>query len=157
MGTQLLQKKHNPPPNYRPMSVVAKWWTDQDSTWYGGKPWSRWRWVRWGPSFPLKGAQPPPTVFGPCLLWPKAGWMKTPLGTEEDLGPGHIVLDVDPAPLPAEWHSSPIRPRFFLADVYCGHGRPSQLLLSSCYCRVWCVLSGVLCTASVCVCVCDSR
>jgi len=26
-----------------------------------------------------------------------AGWMKTPLGTEADLGPGHIVLDVVPA------------------------------------------------------------
>jgi len=24
--------------------------------------------------------------------------MKTPLGTEVDLGPGHIVLDGDPAP-----------------------------------------------------------
>ena len=45
---------------------------------------------------PLKGAQPP--VFGPCLLWPK-GWMdKTPLGTEVDLGAGHIVLDGDLAP-----------------------------------------------------------
>jgi len=28
-----------------------------------------------------------------------AGWMKTPLGTEVDLCPGHIVLDGDPAPL----------------------------------------------------------
>jgi len=27
-----------------------------------------------------------------------AGWMKTPLGTEVDLDPGHIVLDMDPAP-----------------------------------------------------------
>jgi len=27
-----------------------------------------------------------------------AGWMKTPLGTEVDLGPGHIVLDGVPAP-----------------------------------------------------------
>ena len=26
-----------------------------------------------------------------------AGWMKTPLGTEVDLGPGHIVLDGVPA------------------------------------------------------------
>jgi len=26
--------------------------------------------------------------------------MKTPLDTEVDLGPGHIVLDKDPAPLP---------------------------------------------------------
>jgi len=27
-----------------------------------------------------------------------AGWMKTPLGTEVDLGPGHTVLDGVPAP-----------------------------------------------------------
>jgi len=27
-----------------------------------------------------------------------AGWMKTPPATEVDLGPGHIVLDVVPAP-----------------------------------------------------------
>jgi len=26
-----------------------------------------------------------------------AGWMKTPIGTEVDLGPGHIVLDGVPA------------------------------------------------------------
>jgi len=28
--------------------------------------------------------------------------MKTPLGTEVDLGPGHIVLDDDPAPTSQE-------------------------------------------------------
>jgi len=33
-----------------------------------------------------------------------AGWTKTPLGTEVDLGPGHIVLDEDPAP-PRKGHS----------------------------------------------------
>jgi len=27
-----------------------------------------------------------------------AGWTKMPLGTEVGLGPGHIVLDGDPAP-----------------------------------------------------------
>jgi len=46
-----------------------------------------------------KGTLTPPN-FGPCLLWPNgqtAGWMKTPLGTEVDLGPGHIVLDGVPA------------------------------------------------------------
>jgi len=53
--------------------------------------------------------------------------MKTPLGTEVDLGPGHIVLDGEPAP-PRKGHSSPL----FSAHVYCGHGRPSQLLLSCC-------------------------
>jgi len=47
---------------------------------------------------PKKGAAP---VFGPCLFWPKlAGWMKTPLDTEVDLGSGHIVLVGDPARLP---------------------------------------------------------
>jgi len=37
-----------------------------------------------------------------------------PLGTEEGLGPGHIVLDGDPAP-PANGHSPQ-----FLAHVCCG-------------------------------------
>jgi len=50
--------------------------------------------------------------------------MKTQLGTEVDLGPGHNGLDWDPAP-----SATPL----FSAHVYCGHGRPSQLLLSSCY------------------------
>jgi len=127
-----------------------------------------------------------------------AGWMKTPLGTEVDLGPGHIVLDGEPAPPPqkggtdppifgscllwpysgmdqdatwyrggprlmphcARWELSSRRkkgdspqllahvscgqmgtqlpPRkghgspLFSAHIYCGHGRPSQLLLSPC-------------------------
>jgi len=52
--------------------------------------------------------------------------MKTPLGMEIDLGPVHIVLDGVPA-LHERGTAAPI----FSADVYCGHGRPSQLLLSS--------------------------
>jgi len=55
-----------------------------------------------------------------------AGRMKTPLGTEVDLGPGHIVLDEVPAP--AKGAQQPL----FSVHVYCAHGRPSQLLLSSC-------------------------
>ena len=75
-----------------------------------------------------KRAHPPHPIFGPCLLWPN-GWM------DED----------------AAWYGSRPRPRphctrrgpsscergtaapLFSAHVYCGHGRPSQLLLSSCY------------------------
>jgi len=57
-----------------------------------------------------------------------AGWMKTPFGTEVDLSSGHIVLDGHPAP-PRKERSSPL---LFSAHVYCGHGHPSQLLLSSC-------------------------
>jgi len=57
-----------------------------------------------GTQLPLKGAQPP--VFGPRLLWPN-GWMdEMPLGTEVDLGPGHIALDGDPG-LPMERGTAP--------------------------------------------------
>jgi len=58
------------------------------------------------------------------------GWMKMPVGAEVNLSPGHIVLDGVPA-LRETGTAAPI----FSARVYCGHGRPSQLLLSSCYSR----------------------
>jgi len=57
-----------------------------------------------------------------------AGWTTTPVGTEVDDDPGHIVLDWVQAP--AKGAQQP--PHFISAHVYCGHGRPSQLLLSSC-------------------------
>jgi len=53
--------------------------------------------------------------------------LKTPLLTEVDLGPGHVVLDGVP-PL----RETGTEPPIFSADVCCGHGRPPQLLLSSC-------------------------
>jgi len=61
-----------------------------------------------------------------------------PLGTEVDLGPGHIVLDGSQLPAKGAQQLP-----FFSAHVYCGHGRPSQLLLNPCwYCkyrrRYWC-------------------
>jgi len=58
-----------------------------------------------------------------------ARWIKMPLGTEINVGPGDIMLDEDPAP-PMKGAQQP--PPLFSADVYCGHGHPSQLLLSSC-------------------------
>ena len=45
------------------------------------------------------------------------GWIKMKLGMQVDLGPGHVVLDGDPAPLPKRRHSSPQ----FSAHVCCGH------------------------------------
>jgi len=44
-----------------------------------------------------------------------ARWIKMPLGTEVSLGPGHIVLVRDPAPLQKGGTTSP-----FSAHVYCG-------------------------------------
>jgi len=70
------------PPNFWPVSIVAKRWMDEDVT----------------------------------------------LGTEVDIDTGHIVLDVVPAVRERRTAAPP--PLF--AHVYCGHGRPPQLLLSSC-------------------------
>jgi len=55
------------------------------------------------------------------------GWIKMKLGMQVGLGPGHIVLDGDPHPPKAA-----AAPPLFSAHAYCGHGRQSQLLLSSC-------------------------
>ena len=49
-------------------------------------------------------------------------------GFKLDLVPGHILLDGVLAP-----RETGKQTPLFSADVYCGHGRPSQLLLSSCY------------------------
>jgi len=51
------------------------------------------------------------------------------LDMEVGLGPGDIMLDGDPAPR----KKGTVAPTKLSAHVYCGHGRPSQLLLSSCY------------------------
>jgi len=50
---------------------------------------------------------------------PTAGWIKMPLGTVVDVGPGYIVLDGDPAPRPRKGHSSPLsfRPMSIVATV----------------------------------------
>jgi len=72
---------------------------------------------------PLKGHNPPFLCNVHCGQ--TTGWMKMPLGTEADLAPGHI--DGVPA-LHERGTAAPI----FSAHVYCGHGRPSQLLLISC-------------------------
>jgi len=105
----------------------------QDTTWYGGRPQSRRHCVRWGPSSPsAKGAHPlkghSPQFSADVRCGQRAGWTKMPLGTEVDLGPGHAVLDVDPAP-PVKGAQQPL----FSAYVFCGHGCQSKLLLSSCY------------------------
>ena len=54
---------------------------------------------------PQNGAEPP--ILGRCLLWPNGAWIKVPFVMDVGLGPGHIVIDGDPAPVPQKrWHSS---------------------------------------------------
>jgi len=122
------QKGAEPQPIFGPRLLWPNGCMDQDATWYGGRPRPTRHRVRCGPSNPGKKGTPTPTQFlAHVYCGHMAGWMKTPLfGTDVELGPGHIVLDW--SQLPRKGHSSPL----YSAHVYCGHGRPSQLLLSSC-------------------------
>jgi len=89
-------KKEQSPQIFGPFLLWPSGWMHQDVTWYGGRPQPRRLCVRWGPSFPsLKGYSP--QFLSNVRCGQTTGWMKTPLGTEVDLGPGHIVLDGVPA------------------------------------------------------------
>jgi len=80
------------------------------------------------------GTKLPPKTGTTPNVWPHVYCVQTavciriPLGTEVGLSLGDIVLDGDPAPPRERGTAAPL----FSAHVYCGHGRPSQLLLSSC-------------------------
>ena len=86
--------------------------------------------VRGGPSYPQNREHTHHhPVFGPCLLWPN-GWMDedaTWYGSRPRPRPQRCIR-WGPISYPRMGHSSPL----FSAHIYCGHGRPSQLLLSSC-------------------------
>jgi len=105
-------------------------WMDQDVTWYRGKPRPRRR-VRRGRSSPPPKKRHSFPVFGSCLLWPN-GWMDedaTWYGTNGSRSrPRPHCIRRGPAPR-ERGTAGPL----FSAHVYCGHGRPSQLLLSSCH------------------------
>jgi len=110
--------KGHSPPIFSPCLLWPNGWMDQDATWYRGRPRPRRYCVRWGPCSTQRGTAPP-QFSAHIYCGQTAGWMKTPLGTEADLGPGHIVLDRDPAP-PQKRHSSPspsFRPMSIVATV----------------------------------------
>jgi len=79
------------------------------------------------PATPEKGHTHPTQLLAHVYCGQMAGWMKTPLGTEGSR----------PRPRPHCTRRGPSsRERgtagpLFSAHVYCGHGRPSQLLLST--------------------------
>ena len=65
----------------------------------------------------------------PCLLWPN-GWMDEEAawyGSRPRPRP-HCTRR---GPSSREWSTA--APSLFSVHVYCGHGRPSQILLSSCF------------------------
>ena len=129
IASTVLPKRTQPHPIFGACLLGPNGWMDQDATWYGGKPRRRRR-VRYrvGTQFPLKGTQPP--VFGPGLLYLWANGCM-----DEDA----TLYGSRPRPRPQcvrRGPSSLSRKRgttasLFSAHVYCGHCRPSQLLLSS--------------------------
>ena len=89
----------------------------QDATWYGSRPRRRRHFDRWEPccNLPKKGAEPPPQSSAHVCCGQTAGWIKVALRVEVGVGPGHIVLDGDPAPLPKKGCRAPQ----FSAHLYC--------------------------------------
>jgi len=107
MGTQPLPQKGGGAPNFRPMSIVAKWLMYQDT----------------------RKGHSPTNFLAHVYSGQTVGWTKMPLGTEVELDPRPHCVRREPSS-PARGAQQP--PPIFSARVYCGHGRPSQLLLSSC-------------------------
>jgi len=122
-GTSSPSTKGAQPRNFRPMSVVAKRLDELkchlvQATVFDGDP-----------ATPEKKAHPPHPIFGRCLLWPN-GWMDED-ATWYGSRPRPSAHCIRRGPSSSQkGHSSPPP---LSAHVYCGHGRPSQLLLSSCY------------------------
>jgi len=104
-GDIMLDENQAPPPkrgtapNFRPCLLWPNSWMDQDGTWYGGRPRPRQHCVRWRPSSPPSLQKGHSLQFSAHVYCGQtAGWIKMELGTEVGLGPGHTVLDGDPAP-----------------------------------------------------------
>ena len=110
-GDPALSPKGAEPPNFRPMSIMAKRLhgsrchliVDMDVGVGTDDV------VLDGTQLPLtkNGAEPPPQFSAHVYCGQIAGWIKMALGVEVCLRRGHIVLDGDPAPLPTKKGKSP--------------------------------------------------
>jgi len=91
-------RKKLPSGHHRTIFGDPNGWMDSDDTWYGDRPRPRRLCVRWGPSYPQKKGHTPNKFLAHVYCGQTAGWIKMPLGTEVNLGPGNIVLDEVAAP-----------------------------------------------------------
>ena len=69
------------------------------------------------PTTPEKGHTHPTQFLAHVYCGQMAGWMKTPLGTEVDLGPSNIVLDGVPDPAKGAQQPPSFRPMSIVATV----------------------------------------
>jgi len=122
-------KKGAEQPHFSAHVLRPSGWMHQGATWCEDRPRPRPHCVRWRPNSPT-GAQQPP-IFWPILMWLN-GWVdQDATWYEVGLGPGYIVLDDEPAPPPQKRGTQ--QPPPFGRCLLWPNGRPSQLLLSSCY------------------------
>jgi len=132
---------------------------DQDETCDGGRPQPWPHCVRWGPnSPPQRGTTPQFSAHVCCGQTAGQIKMPLPLGGQVGLGPGDIVLDREPVPLPKKGAQQPplfsrclLSPDSFMdqdANWYggrpwprphCVNSIPNALLRSlySCFCNNW--------------------
>ena len=111
-------KGAEPHPIFGPRLLWQNGCMDQDATWYGGRPRPTRHCVRCRPSYPQKKGHTQSNQFlAHVYCGQMAGWMKTPLDTEVDLGPGHIVLDVVPAPAKGAQQPTSFRPMSIVSTV----------------------------------------
>ena len=87
-------------PNFRPMSIVAKRLDGSRCHVEGGRTQPKRHCIRWGSSSSSPKREQSPQFSAHVYCGQTAEWTKVPLGMEVGLGPGHIVLDGDPAPPP---------------------------------------------------------
>jgi len=95
-------KGAQPQPNFRPISVAAKWLHGSRCHLVWSRPQPRRLCVRWRPhcTLPKKGAEPPPQFSAHFYCGQTAACIKMPLGMEVGLSPGDFVLDGNPGPPP---------------------------------------------------------
>jgi len=108
--------KRDTVPNFRPMTVVAKWLDVLRCHMVWRQASAQTTLCYMGTQLPPKRVDSP--QFSPHVYWGQtAGWIKMPVGTEVSLGLGDVVLDGHPAP-PPKGAQRPL-PQFS-AHVYCG-------------------------------------
>jgi len=89
------------------------------------------------PATPETSSHPPPPIFGSCLLWPN-GWMDEDAAWYGSRPLAEVYFRTKRTMPHCARRDPSSRERgttapLFSAHVYCGHRRPSQLLLSSCF------------------------
>jgi len=108
----------SPPPQKKSAHLCRQTaWMHQDATWYEGRPRPTRHCVRCGPSYPRRRAHQPHPILAHIYCGQIPGWMKTPLGTEVDLCPGHILLDGVPARAKGAQQPPSFRPMSIVATV----------------------------------------